>query len=100
MLFVVLAHQPPVAAFERVTYVSPNGEQCVHSPCLAFKQVLEDFKYHFVSGNSLQFLPGNYTVNSTTYVTVKGISNFQLLGMTSNTILAQPQLSHSSVMAN
>ena len=85
MLFMVLTHQLTVAFFERITHVSPNGKQCTQSPCLAFKQLLEDSKYHFVSGNTLLLLPGNYTVNSTSYVTVKGISNFRLLGMASNT---------------
>ena len=94
LLMTLQTLQPRVTSTERVTYVSPNGVHCIQHPCLDFRQLIEDYEYYFVSGKTIQFLPGNYTVDDNTYLIVKNISNFVLLGMSSNTSSSSPVIFH------
>ena len=49
-------------------------------PCLSLSTVVRNMTAYFTSNSVFHFLPGSHTVNETSWVIVRGVSNVSLVG--------------------
>ena len=49
-------------------------------PCLGLSTVVRNMTAYFTSNSVFHFLPGSHTVNETSWVIVRGVSNVSLVG--------------------
>jgi len=51
-------------------------------PCLSLSTAVRNTTTYFTSNSMFHFLPGSHTVNETSWVIVRGVSNVSLVGST------------------